>query len=109
MHYLAIRGVNMQTKRFYPSFQYTPILAHMLWIIRLLILKLTISEQGWPIVGIRSREEIRAVEGAVAERIHAKRKEHLYEGLFSPTSSILSQLARGQALNRTQPSESNIL
>jgi hypothetical protein len=30
MHYLAIRGVNPQTQRFYPSFQYTPILAHMI-------------------------------------------------------------------------------
>lgn len=30
MHYLAVRGINSQTTRFYPSFQYTPILAQML-------------------------------------------------------------------------------
>ena len=30
MHYLAIRGVNPQTQRFYPSFQYTTYLAHMI-------------------------------------------------------------------------------
>jgi hypothetical protein len=30
MHYLAICGVNPQTTRFYLSFRYTPILAHMI-------------------------------------------------------------------------------
>jgi hypothetical protein len=30
MYYLAIRGVNPQTTRFYLSFRYTPILAHMI-------------------------------------------------------------------------------
>jgi hypothetical protein len=30
MHYLAVRSVNPQTERFYPSFQYTPTLAHMI-------------------------------------------------------------------------------
>jgi hypothetical protein len=62
----------------------------MLWIIRLLILELTISEQGWPQIGLLSRKEIGAVAEAVAERIHDIRKQHLCEGSFSPTSSILS-------------------
>jgi hypothetical protein len=70
MHYLALRGVNPQTKRFYLSFQYTPILAQMLWIIRLLMLEVAVSEQGWPELGLPSRKEIGAVAGAVAERIH---------------------------------------
>jgi superfamily II DNA helicase RecQ len=108
MHYLAVRSVNAQTKRFYPSFQYTPILAHMIWMIRLLILEVGVSEQGWPALGIKSRKEIGTEEGAVAERIHVLRKRYLCEGSFSPASSILSQLARGQVINRSQPSESNI-
>jgi superfamily II DNA helicase RecQ len=108
MHYLAVRGVNPQTKRFYPSFQYTPILAHMIWMIRLLMLEVAVSEQGWPELGLESRKEIGAVAGAVAEHIHQLRREHLCEGSFSPASSILSQLARGQAINRVQPSEANI-
>jgi superfamily II DNA helicase RecQ len=108
MHYLAIRGVNPQTKRFYSPFQYTPILAHMIWIIRLLMLEVAVSEKGWPELGLQSRKEIGAVAGAVAERIHQLRRAHLCEGSFSPASSILSQLARGQALNRVTPSESNV-
>jgi len=108
MHYLAIRGVNPQTQRFYPSFQYTPILAHMIWMIRLLVLEVAVSEQGWPKLGLKSRKQIGAVAGAVAARIQEFRKSYLYEGSFSPASSILSQLAFGQAQNRVQSSEANI-
>jgi hypothetical protein len=108
MHYLALRGVNPQTKTFYPSFQYTPILAQMIWIIRLLMLEVAVSEKGWPELGLKSRKETGAVAGAVADRIHELRRSHLCEGSFSPASSILSQLARGQAINRVQPSEANI-
>lgn len=108
MHYLAVRSVDVQTKRFFPSFRYTPILAHMIWMIRLLVLEVALPEQGWPALGIQSRTEIGAVAGAVAERVQQVRQNHLCEGSFSPASSILSQLARGQAINRVQPSESNI-
>ena len=108
MHYLAIRGVNPQTQRFYPSFQYTPILAHMIWMIRLLVLEVAVSEQGWPKLGLKSRKQIGAVAGAVAARIQEFRKSYLCEGSFSPASSILSQLAFGQAQNRVQSSEANI-
>jgi hypothetical protein len=67
--------------------------------IRLLILEMAVSEQGWPEIGLESRKEIGAVAGAVAERIHDLRKRYLYEGFFSPVSSILSQLAFRQAQN----------
>lgn len=46
--------------------------------------------------------------GAVAERVHELRKRYLCKGFFSPASSILSQLAFGQAHNRHQSSEANI-
>ena len=108
MHYLAVRGVNPQTERFYPSFQYTPLLAYMICIIRLLMLEIAILEKGWPELGLQSRKEIGAVAGAVAERIHHLRRDHLCEGSFSPASSILSQLARGQAISRDHLSEANI-
>ena len=69
MHYLAVRGINPQTSRFYPCFQYTTILAQMLWVIRLLILELAVSEHGWPELNIPSRTETGAVAGAVAVRM----------------------------------------
>jgi superfamily II DNA helicase RecQ len=108
MHYLAVRGINAQTKRFYPSYQYTPTLAHMIWIIRLLMLEVAVSEKGWPELGLKSRKETGAVEGAVAKRIQQLRRRYLCEGSFSPASSILSQLAYGQALNRVRSSEANV-
>jgi len=108
MHYLAVRSVNPQTKTFYPADRYTPILAHMIWIIRLLFLEVAVPEKGWPELGLKSRTEIGTVAGAVADRIHSLRRGHLCEGSFSPASSILSQLAFGQKQNRVQPSEANI-
>jgi hypothetical protein len=72
------------------------------------MLEVAVSEKGWPELGLQSRKEIGAVAGAVAERIHEFRKNHLCEGSFSPASSILSQLAFGQKQNRIQSSEANI-
>ena len=108
MHYLAVRSIDPETKGFYPSFRYTPYLAHMICIIRLLILESTLSEQGWPEIGIQSRKELGAVAEAVADSVQLARKGFLCEGSYSPASSILSQLAYGQKLNRNHSSEANI-
>lgn len=108
MHFLAIRGINSTKERFATAQDYTPILAQMLWMIRLLMLEIAIPEVGWPELGLRSRKEIGAVAGAVAERIQRLRKSFLCTGSFSPASSILSQLAFGKKLNKVTPAESNI-
>ena len=42
------------------------------------------------------------------KRIHELRKEHLCEGSFSPTASILSQLAKGKAFNKLHFLQPNI-
>ena len=72
------------------------------------MLEVIVSEQGQPELGLPSRKEIRAIAGAVAEHIHELRRNHLCEGSFLPASSILLQLAFGQAQNRNQSSEANI-
>ena len=110
MHYLAVRGVDPKTQGFYPSFRYTPYLAHMLWMIRLLVLESALSEQGWPRLGLPSRQEFVEEKGvvAVAERIQAVRREYLCEGSYTPASSILSQLAFGQKQSRHHSAEANI-
>ncbi len=76
--------------------------------IRLLMLKVAVSEKGWPELGLKSRKEIGAVAGAVVERIHELQRNHLYKGSFSPILSILLQLIHRQAINRVTLSESNI-
>lgn len=108
MHYLAVRGINPRVQRFHTAPEYTPILAQMLWMIRLLMLEVAVSEQGWPKLGLKSRRQTGAVAGAVAERIDYFRKSFLCEGSYSVASTILTQLAYGQSINRVQPSESNI-
>ena len=72
------------------------------------MLEVAVSEKGWPELGLQSQKEIEAVAEAVTDRIHQLQRGHLCEGSFSPASSILSQLARGQAINRVMPSKSNI-
>ena len=44
----------------------------------------------------------------MSERVHSIRKKHLCEGSFLPASSILTQLARGKALNKDHRAPSNI-
>ncbi len=108
MHYLAVRGIDTITRTFRTPASYTPILAQMLWIIRLLLLEVAVCDEGWPELGLQSRTEIGKTAGAVAARMKEIRLRHLVEGSFSPASSILTQLARGQAINRAHQNESNI-
>ena len=52
------------------------------------MLKVAISEQGWPELGLKSHAEIRAVARAVAERIYKLQQGHLCKGSFLLASSI---------------------
>ena len=104
MHYLAIRGINCQSQSLMSSFEYTPILAAMLWINRLLMLEVAVPLEAWPELGLKSKADIKSVP----DRIHELRQKFLCEGSFSPTASILSQLARGKKLNKEHQSQPNI-
>jgi hypothetical protein len=42
MHYLAVRGFDTESKSFRSSFFYTPILAGVLWIARLILLEIAV-------------------------------------------------------------------
>jgi hypothetical protein len=104
MHYLAVRGVDGKSGTLRSPFFYTGILAGALWINRLLMLEVAIPLEPWPKLGLESKAQVESVR----QRIHELRKEHLCEGSFSPTASILSQLARGKAFNKLHFSQPNI-
>ncbi len=104
MHYLAVRGVDEKSGTLRTPFFYTGILAGALWINRLLMLEVAIPLKPWPSLGLKSKAQVESVR----QRIHDLRKEHLCEGSFSPTASILSQLARGMAFNKLHFSQPNI-
>jgi len=104
MHYLAVRGVDVQSQSLRSAFFYTPILAGMLWINRLIMLEVAVPCQPWPALQLDSKADVESVP----DRIHQLRALHLCEGSFSPTSSILTQLAMGKKFNKTHQSPSNI-
>ncbi len=104
MHYLAVRGVDTQSRALRASFYYTPILAGMLWINRLIMLEVAVPLEAWPELGLESKADVESVP----DRIHELRRKHLCEGSFSPTSSILSQLAMGKHFNKLHVSPPNI-
>jgi hypothetical protein len=104
MHYLAVRGVDTQSKSLQPAFYYTPILAGMLWINRLIMLEVAVLLEVWPELGLQSKADVESVP----DRIHELHRKYLYKGSFSPTASILSQLAMGKSFNKMHQSPANI-
>lgn len=104
MHYLAVRGVDEKSKALRSPFFYTPILAGALWISRLIMLEVALPLEPWPKLELKSKTEVESVP----KRIHDLRRKHLCEGSFSPTASILSQLARGKAFNKLHFGQPNI-
>ena len=104
MHYLAVRGVDEQSQSLRSAFFYTPILAGILWINRLIMLEVAVPLEAWPALELESKAEVESVPN----QIHELRKKHLCEGSFSPTASILSQLAKGKDCNKMHQSPSNI-
>lgn len=104
MQYLAVRGVDEQSQSLRAAFFYTPILAGMLWINRLIMLEVAVPSEAWPELGLESKAEVESVP----DRIHGLRAKHLCEGSFSPTASILSQLAMGKHFNKMHKSPTNI-
>jgi hypothetical protein len=86
MHYLAVQGVDKQSRTLKPSFHYTPILAGMLWVNWLIMLEVAVPLEAWPAVTLKSRAEV----DSVRDRIHELQQKHLCKGSFSPTASILS-------------------
>lgn len=104
MHYLAVRGIDATSQTLRSPFTYTPILGRMLWIVRLIMLEITVPAVAWPELGLECKEAI----ASVPDRVRTMRAKHLCEGSWSPTSSILSQLAMGKKYNKVHQSPSNI-
>ena len=104
MHYLAVRGVDEQSETLRPAFFYTPILAGALWINRLVMLEVAVPLEAWPALGLKSKAKVESIP----DRIHELHQKHLCKGSFSPTASILSQLAMGKYFNKLHKSPPNI-
>ena len=104
MHYLAVRGIDVEAEAFRPSFWYTSILAGVLWMARLIMLEVAVPLEAWPTLGLEGKATI----PSIPQRVRTIREKHLVEGSYSAVSSILAQLAMGKKYNRTHESPSNI-
>ncbi len=109
MHYLAVRGIDKKAEGFRGPMDYTDILAGVLWMLRLLALELAIPSRPWPELGIPGKGELgKGQLASVRETVKTFRFAHLVEGSFSPASSILTQLAKGQKDNSVHHAPANI-
>src|ERR1700722_704217 len=68
------------------------------------MLEVAVPLEAWPELGLQSKADVESVP----KRIHELRKKHLCEGSFSPTLSILSQLAMRKTFNKLHQLLSNI-
>jgi hypothetical protein len=61
MHFLAVIGIDVRAKRLRHSFVYTPYLAKVFWVSRLLILEYALPLQAWPVSRVMAREDVTLV------------------------------------------------
>ncbi len=99
-----MHGIDEKIEGFRCAMEYTNILAGVLWMVPLVALELPIPSKPWPELGILGKTGLALVRVTVK----AFRLTHLVEGSFSPASSILTQLAKGQKGNAVHHSPANI-
>lgn len=104
LHYLAVRGIDMTSQSLRDAFHYTPILAQILWVVRVLVLEMTISYRGWPKLKIPARDQCLCIP----QRVQEMRRAHLTEGSYSPASGILGLLAMGKHYAKLHQAPANV-
>ena len=58
MHFLAVMGIDVSAERLRHSFVYTPCLAGVLWVSRLLMLEYPLPLRAWPASKVVAREDV---------------------------------------------------
>ena len=104
MHFLAVMGIDAAAGTLRGAFTYTPTLAAALWINRLLMLEMAVSLKGWPGLKILVKEDVSSIK----DRVDRARRKYLCLSSYTPTSTILSQLAMGRKLNKAYGRPPNI-
>lgn len=66
------------------------------------MLEVAVQSEPWFELWLEGKADV----ASVPERIYTLRQAHLHEGSFSPTASILSQLAMGKRLHNIYHSTS---
>jgi len=92
LHFTAAMGINRKVGKFHRAGRYTPILAALLWIGRLLLLEYSLPKRSY----LSLRWPDRATYENHSWRLEEVRRLHLVQGTPSPLAHIVGMLAYGK-------------
>jgi hypothetical protein len=98
LHFSAVLGIDVKNGRFQEPGNYTPMLAGLIWVGRLLLLEYALPKREYKSLNWPSRE----VYNDYGLRLEHVRQGHLIEGCYSPTSDIISLMAYGKYVAKQQ-------
>jgi hypothetical protein len=67
IHFLAVIGIDVTNECLRHSFVYTPYLAGVLWVSRLLILEYALPLRAWPVSKVAARGDIASVRARIRD------------------------------------------
>ena len=95
VYFTAIRGISTTGHQFLQPSHFTPILARLIYIIRLVCLEAVLPRFAHESIGIPARPRLGQLK-----RLNEIRVEKLCDGVLSPLGEFLSLLAYGSSLRR---------
>jgi hypothetical protein len=98
LHFSAILGLDVKNDGFYNAGNYTPKLAGLLWIGRLLLLEYALPKRVYMTLGWSNR----MAYDDHGERMEDIRRRHLVEVSYSPMSHIGALMALGKVIAKTE-------
>src|SRR5437762_79331 len=98
MHFSSVLGIDLKSSKFRKPRIYTPILAGLIWVGRLLLLEYALPNREFRSLQWPSREAYHDHDW----RLEELRRAHLIEGSYSPVSHLIGLLAYGKYVVKTQ-------
>jgi hypothetical protein len=104
IHFSGILGIQRSSLVYYTAYQYTPLLAGLIYIGRLLMLEYALPQYPYKILGWPSRSS----SPDQLERLQYIRKRYLCRGGGHPMSHLLELLYRGRMLTKKEGARANV-
>jgi hypothetical protein len=98
LHFSGVLGIDRANKRFRRPSNYTPILAGLIWVGRLLLLEYAIPKREYVFLRWPSRQTYEDH----GWRLEDIRRGHMIEGTYSPMSNLVALLAYGKCVAKTE-------
>ena len=98
LHFVGVLAIDRTTRRFGTAYRYTPMLAGMIWVGRLLLLEYAIPKREYKTLQWPSRQYY----DDHGWRLEDIRRQHMIEGSYSPISNLVGLLAYGKYVAKTE-------